>query len=64
VADSISVFSKDRNFSPSPDLSLSHQTFFALSAKGVNSGSEKLIMPYLLVILKVTGTICLFPHTF
>jgi hypothetical protein len=30
VAYSISIFSKDRNFSPPPDL-LSHQTFYAVS---------------------------------
>ena len=43
VANSMSPFSQDRNFSPSPDLSLSHKTFYAVSVcQGVNSGSEKL----------------------
>ena len=38
MAYSISIFSEDRNFSPPPDLSLSHQTFYAVS--GYQGGKQ------------------------
>jgi hypothetical protein len=67
VAYSISILSEDRNFSPPPDPLFIPSNILCGEdlPRGLNSGSEKLIMPlYLVIILKVIGAICLFPHIF